>query len=495
MNKENPLKKEKRNKRAQLIEKGIDPYPHSYKRTHITSQVFKEFENCEEESKEVLSLAGRLMTKRDMGKAAFFNIQDGGGRLQCYIKKDDVKEEIWGVWKLVDIGDIVGVKGSVFKTKKGELSLRVQSFQMLCKTLEPLPEKYHGLEDQELKYRFRFLDLIMQPESRKIFTTRSRILQEIRSFMNKRDFVEVETPVLQPMYGGAAALPFKTHHNRLDRELYLKISPELYLKKLLVGGFEKVYEIGKNFRNEGIDRTHNPEFTMMEYYETYTDYEDQMKQFEDLVCYVVEKIKGSLVIQYQGKELNFTKPWRRIGVKEAILEYGKWDVNQLTDKELAEKIQKLNPKVDPVILKDRDQMIMEAFELTAEKHFWHPTFIKDFPLGVSPLTKNHREWKGEDSPWFRTVERFEPIVAKMELGNAYTELNDPVEQKERLLLQEKQRKEEGTFHPMDENFLFSLEVGLPPTGGVGLGIERLVMILTDQSSIRDCILFPILRTK
>lgn len=573
-NTDNPLKKEKQNKLQKLRELKVDPYPHNYKKLHSISEVIKKESHIKtgETSSEIYGLAGRIMLKRDMGKAAFFNIRDEGGDLQCYIRRDDFekpslsengkdskvshlkteesvsKEKIsyWDIWKLSDIGDIVGVKGFLFRTRKGELSLRVKEYQMLCKTLEPLPEKYHGLEDTELKYRYRHLDLIINPQSKEVFKTRAKIIREIRNFMNEKGFMEVETPVLQPIYGGANASPFITHHRRLKRDLYLKISPEIYLKKLLVGGFEKVYEIGKNFRNEGIDRTHNPEFTMMEYYEAYTDYEDQMKLFKKLVCHVVKEIKGSLKFKYQGRELDF-KNWEKITVKEGISKYGGFDVDQMKTRELWEKVQSLDPEAVSVISfknfvnkfeiipwdkwdrdisrrsekgngkeryeECRDALIMEAFELTAEeklkKEHWNPVFITDFPLAVSPLTKTHRKWlkmnqkedvadmnfkgmngNGKKRKYFRTVERFEPYVAGMEIGNAYTELNDPEEQKKRLLQQQRQEN-----HPLDKNFLHALDVGLPPTGGVGLGIERLVMILTDQNSIKDSLLFPILKSQ
>lgn len=557
----NPLKKEKAHKRDQLLKKGVNPYPHSYHKKHSTLWVREKYDSLSEgeTSNDVIISAGRVMRKRDMGKAAFFNIQDQEGELQCYIKKQDFSDEVkknsekdkkktpsakasvmksvsetneksssegwdgetlhsWDIWKLTDIGDIIGITGQPFRTKKGELSLRVKNLQMLCKTLEPLPEKYHGLEGKELKYRFRHWDLIMDIQSREIFKTRSKVIKEIRSFMDGRGFLEMETPVLQSLYGGAMAVPFKTHHRRLDREMYLKISPEIYLKKLIVGGFEKIYEIGKNFRNEGIDRTHNPEFTMMEYYEAYTDYEDQMKQFEKLICFVVKKIKGTLKFDYQGKKLDFTPPWKRMTVKEAIKIYSQRgiDVDEMNLKGLFEYVCSLEPEADlkkfKIALKQRptpskekdlkDELILMAFELTAEKELWNPTFVTDFPLAVSPLTKKHRKWQVEsfyntdpDKKYCRTVERFEPYIAGMEIGNAYTELNDPVDQKERLTLQEKQREGEGTSHPLDQNFLHALEVGMPPTGGVGLGIERLVMILTDQASLRDCILFPVLKEK
>ncbi len=509
-NEDNLLKKEKRKKREKILEEGINPYPYTYKKQNNSLELSEKHKDIKEGeiSSNTCSLAGRIMRKRDMGKAAFFNIQDEDGQFQCYIKKEDFleikdKNNSWNVWKLSDIGDIVGVHGKIFRTKKGELSLRVQDFKILCKSLETLPEKYHGLEDKELKYRYRHLDLIMDAESRKTFKLRSQIISEIRKYMNAKDFMEVETPVLQPIYGGAAAVPFQTHFRRLNNDMYLKISPEMYLKKLIVGGFEKVYEIGKNFRNEGIDRTHNPEFTMMEYYEAYTDYEYQMNQFEDLVCFVTEKIKGSLKFEYQGKELDFTKPWKRISVKESIKEYGLFDVDKMSCEELLAKLKTLEPTEDfKKFINDKntsseefkDELIMFAYEVTAEKHLWNPTFIKDFPLKVSPLTKKHRQAQ-EDKKYERLVERFEPVIAGMELGNAYTELNDPVDQKERLENQKRNPTKDEITHPMDKNFIHALEVGMPPTGGVGLGVERLVMILTDKSNIRDSMLFPVLKTK
>ena len=506
---DNLLKKEKRKKRDKILEEGIDPYPHVYKKENNSLDLSHTYKNLKEgdASSDKCSLAGRVMRKRDMGKAAFFNIQDEQGEFQCYIKKEDfsnitTKDNSWNIWKLTDIGDIVGLCGIVFRTKKGELSLRVQELKILCKTLENLPEKYHGIEDKEIKYRYRHLDLIMDAESRKTFKIRSQIISEIRKYMEQKSFMEVETPVLQPIYGGAVAMPFKTYFRRLESDMYLKISPEIYLKKLIVGGFEKVYEIGKNFRNEGIDRTHNPEFTMMEYYEAYTDYEYQMNQFEDLVCHVVQKIKGSLKFKYQEKEIDFSKPWKRISIKEAVQEYGQMNIDTSSYEDLLKKIKQLKPEEDFKKFEKvesskqaafKEELIMLIYEATAEKKLWQPTFVKDFPLSVSPLTKKHRQ-ASSDKNYERIVERFEPIIAGMEVGNAYTELNDPVDQKERLENQNR-TSEEDTSHPMDQNFIHAIEVGMPPTGGVGLGIERLVMILTDKSSIRDSMLFPILKTK
>ncbi len=486
---ENPLRAEKRRKLHELKEQGLDPFPHNFKRT-TTIEDFTESYSVlgtgEARTDTRQKLAGRLITRRDMGKASFFNFLDQTGSLQGYVRLEELSGEARRFFDLLDLGDWIGVEGFPFRTKKGELSLHVTDFRILCKTLEPLPEKYHGLADIELKYRHRHLDLISDPDSRKVFILRSQIIREIRKFLDARGFLEVETPVLQPLYGGASAHPFSTHHRALDMKLFLKISPELYLKRLVVGGFEKVYEIGKNFRNEGIDRSHNPEFTMLEYYEAFTDYLDQMNQFEDLVCHVVKSVKGTLEIEYQGQRLNFTKPWRRLSVRDGIMEYGGFDAFKMSTNELFHKIKTLGSKFEAPA--GKGAMIMEAFELTVEEHLWQPTFVMDFPKDVSPLTKSHRS-----NP--ELVERFEPMVAHMELGNAYTELNDPEDQRERLEEQEELRVVDEEAQPMDEDFLHAIETGLPPTGGVGLGVERLVMLLTDQPSIRDIIFFPTMRLK
>ncbi len=426
------------------------------------------------------------MTLRSMGKAVFFNIQDQSGSLQVYLKLQDLPEKQKEAFDLVDLGDIVGIQGFPFRTQKGELSLHAQEFEILTKTIEPLPEKFHGVQDVEIKYRHRHLDLITDMDSRKVFETRSKIIAEVRSFLNSRGFLEVETPVLQPIYGGAAAHPFSTHHRALDMKLFMKISPELYLKRLIVGGFEKVYEIGKNFRNEGIDRSHNPEFTMLEWYEAYTDYNYQLKQFEELVAHLAVKITGSTKVMYQGKEIDFTAPWRRLTVFDGIREYAKVDPEKISDEELFTLIRKKGSKKDKA--GRRGEMLMELFELTAEEHLWQPTFVMDHPVEISPLTKIHRK----DS---RLVERFEPFAACMEIGNSYSELNDPEEQRSRLKEQEEKRMIDEEAHPMDEDFLHAIETGMPPTGGVGLGIERIVMILTDRPSIRDIILFPTMKFK
>jgi lysyl-tRNA synthetase, class II len=486
---ENPIRAEKRRKLHALREKQYDPYPHNYEKTANVAEIrekFSEINTGEVLNDKVFRIAGRLMTKRPMGKAAFFNVQDQSGNMQCYLKTSELPEVDQFAFDHIDLGDIVGIEGYVFKTQKGELSLHCQKFQILCKTLEPLPEKFHGIQDIEIKYRHRHLDLITDPESRKVFETRSRIISEIRSFLNKRGFLEVETPVLQPIYGGAAAYPFSTHHRALDMKLYLKISPELYLKRLIVGGFEKVYEIGKNFRNEGIDRSHNPEFTMLEWYEAYTDYNYQMTQFEDLVAHLAVTATGSTKVMYQGKEIDFTTPWKRLTVYDGVKEYAKIDPATSTAEELYARAKELGSELKK--MPSHGELVMELFDLAVEEHMWQPTFIMDFPKEVSPLTKKHRTKEN-------LVERFEPVCAGMEIGNSYTELNDPEDQLARLKEQEARRVVDEEAQPMDKDFIHAIDVGMPPTGGVGIGVERIVMLLTDRPSIRDILFFPTMKHK
>lgn len=486
--KENPLRAEKRKKLHELRSLGINPYPYSFSRSHHCKNLFNEWDSqlaAGDKKPEVkVKLAGRLMTYRSMGKASFGNLQDQSGGIQFYVKLEELPELERKAFNLVDLGDWIGIEGHVFKTQKGETSVHVTSFQILTKTIEPLPEKFHGIVDVEIKYRHRHLDLISDLESRQVFETRSKIVREIRKFMEQKGFLEVETPVLQPIYGGAAAHPFSTHHRALDMKLFMKISPELYLKRLIVGGFEKVFEIGKNFRNEGIDRTHNPEFTMMEWYEAYTDYQYQMTQFEELVSHLALVITGSHKVQYQGVEIDYSPPWRRLTVHDGIREYAKVDPEAITEEELFQKNRSLGS--DKKTPRTKGEMLMELFELTAEKHLIQPTFVMDHPVEISPLTKIHRQNS-------KLVERFEPFVAGMEIGNAYSELNDPEEQYKRLKEQEAKRGSDEEAHPMDDDFMLAIDSGMPPTGGVGLGIERIVMLLTNQASIRDIILFPTMK--
>ncbi|MCB0394143.1 MAG: lysine--tRNA ligase [Bdellovibrionales bacterium] len=486
---ENPLRAEKRRKLHDMREAGINPFPYSFERTTSVAEIREKFPNLETgevRENEVVKIAGRLMTKRPMGKAAFFNVQDQSGNMQIYLKKSEIPEKDCAAFELIDIGDFVGIEGFIFKTQKGELSVHCKKFEVLCKTLEPLPEKFHGITDMEIKYRWRHLDLISDEDSRKVFETRSKVIRQIRNFLDSRGFLEVETPMLQPIYGGAAAHPFKTHHRALDMELFLKISPELYLKRLIVGGFEKVYDLNRNFRNEGIDRSHNPEFTMLEWYEAYTDYNYQMTQFEDLVTSVVKSICGSTKIEYQGRELDFTTPWRRLSVDDGLKEYGGYDVLKMSDGQLFDALKKHGSDIETP--KSNGEMVAELFELVVEEHLWQPTFVLDHPVEISPLTKSHRTKPGR-------VERFEPMVACMEIGNAYSELNDPEDQLARLKEQDSKREVDGEAQPMDEDFMHAIDVGMPPTGGVGLGIDRLVMLVTNQNSIRDVIFFPTMRAK
>jgi lysyl-tRNA synthetase class 2 len=485
---DNPLKAEKRKKLHAMKERGINPFPYSFEKTASTLDLVSEYgailQAGEKKPEKVYRIAGRLMTLRIMGKASFFNIQDQEGLLQCYVRPEELTEEEKAIFELIDLGDFIGIEGFVFKSQKGELSLHVQKFSILAKTLEPLPEKFHGVQDVEIKYRHRHLDLLTGPAARKVFITRSKIIKHIRNYLDARGFLEVETPTLQPLYGGAAAHPFTTHHRALDMKLYMKISPELYLKRLIVGGYEKVYEIGKNFRNEGIDRSHNPEFTMLEFYEAYTDYNFQMKQFEEIISSLAEKITGSMKIVYQGKEIDFTPPWRRLTVFDGVRQYSSVDPEKSSEDEIFVVLKNNGSKREKKA--SRGEMLMELFEQVAEPHLWQPTFVMDHPLECSPLTKIHRT----DS---RLVERFEPFAACMEIGNAYSELNDPEEQRARLEEQQAQKEHNEEAHPMDEDFLHAIETGMPPTGGVGIGIERIVMLLTDQNSIRDILFFPTMK--
>jgi len=437
---------------------------------------------------EEVSVAGRLITLRSMGKAIFGHLQDATGRIKIYIKADLLGEEAFKDFEdLVDLGDIIGVKGKLFRTKTGELTVEVESFSLLSKSLHPMPEKWHGIKDVEVRYRQRYLDLIANEHARKIFILRSNVIQEIRNFLNSEGFLEVETPILQHVASGANAKPFITYHNYLEQNLYLRIAPELYLKRLIVGGFNRVYELGKNFRNEGVDTTHNPEFTMVEFYAAYWDYEDLMNFTERLLSHVLLNTLGTLKISYRGKELDFTPPYKRYKYFDLLEEKtGKDKDFFLRDVEgLREFAKKIGvPKAE---ILTHAKLIDKVFDMLVEDELWGPCFVLDFPKILSPLAKSHR--KDPD-----LVERFELFVAGKELANAYTELNDPEDQKERFLeqLKEKEMGDEEAM-AMDEDFITALEYGMPPTGGEGIGIDRLVMILADVDSIREVILFPALR--
>jgi len=471
-------------KLEQFRAKGINPYPYRFEVTHTTTQAREQFDQCVKDAT-TLKMAGRIMAVRKMGKALFFHFQDELGRLQGYIKKDVVGDEKWDLFGLFDIGDIAGLTGTMFTTKTGEQTLAVKDFEMLSKSLHPLPEKYHGLTDKEARYRGRYVDLFANPEVRETFRLRSRIIAAIRDFLNQRGFIEVETPILQPLYGGGMAEPFVTHHNKLDMDLYLRIADELYLKRLIVGGFEKVWEFCKDFRNEGMDRLHNPEFSMIELYQAYADYGDIMEMFEELLRYTVKTVFDSTVIEYEGNKIDFGPPFRRITMLDAIREKGGPDLSDF-DYDRAKKLA-AEAGIPPAGLINHGKVVEAFFEKLVEPGLISPTFITDFPRDVSPLAKVHRD---ND----KLVERFEVFIAGMECGNAFSELNDPIDQKQRFLDQRKSADAgDAEAHQIDQDFLNALMYGMPPTGGLGFGIDRLVMLLTGSHSIRDVIFFPQMR--
>ncbi|MEJ2471152.1 MAG: lysine--tRNA ligase [Desulfuromonadales bacterium] len=431
-------------------------------------------------------LAGRIMAKRDFGKAAFIQLQDRTGRIQIYVARNQVGEASFEQFRSFDIGDIVGLSGRPFRTKTEELSLRAETIQLLTKSLLPLPEKWHGLTDVETRYRQRYLDLMVNPDVREVFRKRSRVIALIREYMVARDYLEVETPMMQPLAGGATAKPFVTHHNTLKMDLFLRIAPELYLKRLVVGGFERVFEINRNFRNEGISIQHNPEFTMMEFYQAYATYEDLMDLTEDLLCHVTRELVGSLQLSYGGRDVDMSRPWQRLTVREAILKYGDIDAATLDDHDqLLAYARRLGLELEDGI--GHGKLLTEVFDAVAEPELWQPTFITHYPTEVSPLSR-----KNDADP--EVVDRFELFVVGRELANAFSDLNDPDDQRDRFLKQlaEKEAGDEEA-HAMDEDYIRALEYGLPPTAGEGIGIDRLVMLLTDSPSIRDVILFPQLR--
>ena len=489
MAEENRLVQERIRKLGEILERGVNPFPHSYKPTKKSAAIKREHKELAPETttetKEVV--AGRIMLLRNMGKAAFVTLQDEEGQIQAYIRSDDVGKDEYKLMKKLDIGDYLGVSGKIFTTKTGEISVYADSFTILSKGIKPLPEKFHGIKDTELAYRKRHLDLIMNPESKELFVKRLKIMRAIRNFMDKRGFLEVETPVLQTQYGGAAAKPFMTHHNMLDMDMYLRISPELYLKRLLVGGFEKVYDINKNFRNEGIDTTHNPEFTMMEVYEAYGDYNSMMELLESLYDEVAREVLGTTKVNFKGQEVDVAKPWARVTMLDAIKEHAKIDAANMSLEELQDFAEK------NLIEMDKEQSwgnyVGAIFEHYCEDKFINPTFVIDHPRESTPLCKGLRDGGDE-----RLIERFEPFCLGMELGNAYSELNDPVLQ--RSLLEDQQRQlsaGDDEANPLDEEFLDAIETGMPPAGGLGIGIDRMIMLLLGQESIRDVIFFPTMK--
>ncbi len=463
--------------------KGVDPFTYNFDKQISSVRILEKYASLDhdKESDAEYSFAGRLVLKRGHGKAGFAHLQDEAGRLQIYIKLDNVGQEAFSDFEKMDIGDFVGVKGKVFKTRTGEVTIKVREMTLLTKSLHPLPEKWHGLQDTELRYRQRYVDLIVNPEVKKVFETRSKVISGIRRSLEEKGFLEVETPILHVLQGGAAAKPFKTFHNALNMPLFLRIAPELYLKRLIVGGFEKVFELGRVFRNEGMSFKHNPEYTMIEIYQAYADYIDIMKLTEEIVSEAVKKATGSYKITFKGQELDFTTPWKRLTLTEAIKSFAGIDIDVPL-----EKLRQLAKErgVDDVEKLGAGKLINELYDRFVEPHLVQPTFMMDYPVETSPLAKKKRD---ND----KLVERFEVIVSGMEIANAFSELNDPVDQRQRFEKQMELKKagDEET-ESLDEDYVKALEYGMPPTGGLGIGIDRLVMLITDSHTIRDVLLFP-----
>jgi lysyl-tRNA synthetase class 2 len=482
----NEYQQQRHQKMLRLRERGVETYPLRTERTHTAQQAIDVF--TRDGTLEGVKLAGRLTSMRDMGKLSFGHLQDGTAKIQLMFRKDFVGADAYTMLtKEFDLGDFISVQGNVIRTKTGEVTIEVKSFGLLAKTLSPLPEKWHGIKDVETRYRQRYLDLLSNEDVRKIFAARTRIVTAIRKYLDEHGFMEVETPVLQALYGGAAAEPFITHHNKLDRDMYLRIADELYLKRLLVGGFERVYEISKDFRNEGIDIKHNPEFTMMECYQAYGDYTTMMTLVEELYAACAIAAQGTTEITYQGQAINLTPPWLRISMRDIILKTSGVDIDQEIDlPSLENRIKDLGLKLERQ--KTWGKTVDELFSTYAEPTLIQPTFVTDYPEEISPFAK-----KKPENP--RIVERFEAFAVNMELGNAFTELNDPIDQFSRFMEQQDQRKAgDKEAHQIDMDFIEAMMHGMPPTGGLGVGVDRMIMLLTDQASIREVILFPQLRT-
>lgn len=482
----------RRQKLAELKDLGLNPFGYKFDRTHTAQEILNELSHLSKEEIELknvhVKIAGRIMSKRLQGKAGFAHIQDVSGKIQMYIRKDQVSEEEFKAFDLLDLGDIIGIEGNVFKTNKGETSVKVHKLHILTKSLYPLPDKFHGLKDIELRYRQRYLDLIVNPEVKNTFITRSKIIQSLRRYLDQLGFIEVETPTMHAIAGGAAARPFITHHNALDMQLYMRIAIELHLKRLIVGGMEKVYEIGRVFRNEGISTRHNPEFTMLELYEAYGDFKSIMELTENAISFVAKEVLGTTQIKYQGEDIDLEPPWERISMVDAIKKYVNVDLSkQMSDEEARKLAKEFNVQIEPHMT--YGHIVNEFFEQLVEEKLVQPTFVYGHPVEISPLAK-----KNEEDPRF--TDRFELFIVSREHANAFTELNDPIDQRERFEAQLKE-KEQGNeeAHEMDEDFIHSLEIGMPPTGGLGIGIDRLIMLLTDQPSIRDVLLFPLMRER
>jgi len=476
-------------KLQQLRQAGVDPYGGRFEAKDLAQDLLVRFGNCTEEElggDHAVSLAGRIMTMRRHGRASFAHLQDRSGRIQIYFREDELGEEPYALCKRLDIGDIIGVRGRLFRTRTGELTVGVKEYQLLSKSIRPLPEKWHGLTDVELRYRQRYLDLLVNPEVSRIFRVRSQMIRTIRDFFDRRGYLEVETPMMQPLPGGANARPFVTHHNALNMRLYLRIAPELYLKRLVVGGVDRVYEINRNFRNEGISTQHNPEFTMLEFYQAYSDYQDLMALTEELICHVAQETLGGWEIRFRGQRIDLRPPWPRLTLMDSLVQWGGMAAEDLSDPEAVGRLaSKLGLSSNMPEL-TWGMILAELFEQRVEEKLIQPTFIVDYPLDLSPLAKR----KGDGSPF---VERFELFIGGLEVANAYSELNDPLEQRRRFEEQARRRAGDEEAHPIDEDFIRALEYGMPPCAGEGIGIDRLVMIFTDSASIRDVILFPHLR--
>ncbi len=480
----NELLRIRREKLKELQDAGADPFQQvRFERTNYTTDIRDKFDEMEGKT---VRLAGRMMSKRIMGKASFADLSDRYGRLQLYIKRDALGDEAYKGFKKLDIGDLIGIQGEVFRTQKGEISVAVNELTLLSKNLIPLPEKWHGLKDTDMRYRQRYVDLIINPEVRDVFEKRSAIVREIRRFMDGRGFMEVETPCLNTIPGGAAARPFITHHNALDIDMYMRIATELHLKRLIVGGFEQVYEIGRIFRNEGMDTKHNPEFTTIELYQAYTDYQGMMDITEDMVVHVCQTVLGTTHVTYQGTELDFSKGWKRMSMADAVKEYSGLDFMAMNQEEALAAVKAKGLEVE----KNKESwgdLLAQCYDEYVEANLIQPTFITDYPVEVSPLAKR----KPSDP---RLTERFECFVYGRELCNAFSELNDPIDQRQRFERQVELRNAgDDEASMMDDDFVTALEYGMPPTGGMGMGIDRLVMLLTDSASIRDVLLFPTMK--
>lgn len=488
----NELLQIRRNKLDELRGLGVDPFGQKYEVTHHAADIFKAYDGQTKEELDVtsveVSIAGRIMQKRGMGKASFAHVQDITGKIQIYVREDAVEANKYKAFDLLDIGDIVGIKGIVFKTKTGELSVKATTVEILSKSLLPLPEKYHGLKDVELRYRQRYVDLIMNQEVQQTFILRSKIIQSMRRYLDSRGYLEVETPTLHAIAGGATARPFITHHNALDMQLYMRIAIELHLKRLIVGGMEKVYEIGRVYRNEGISTRHNPEFTMIELYEAYADYKDIMKLTEELIAHIAQEVLGTTKIKYQDYEVDLSTGWRRVSMVDAIKEVVGVDFSkQMTDEEAHQLAKEHKVHVEPMMT--FGHIVNQFFETFVEETLIQPTFVYGHPVAISPLAK-----KNEQDPRF--TDRFELFIVAREHANAFTELNDPIDQRERFEAQLVEREHgNDEAHEMDDDFIRALEYGMPPTGGLGIGVDRLVMLLTNSPSIRDVLLFPLMRER